>query len=360
MSLIRITKRTIKIEMNKYLKLINNQVIPKKKNGLNFISLFSGGGGLDLGFSLAGYQGLYSTDIIEYYCETIRHNFPEHIVERHDLNDLSGKHVLSQLETEVDLIIGGPPCQSFSILGNRKSTEDPRGKLVFEYARFIKEVSPKGFLFENVPGILTVNQGRDWHDLVKYFKDITGYKLSWKKLNALNYGAPQSRERIILFGFKQSEFTNWPDPIYHINGENGYLVFPSGMALEYVDNLPNHIKRIHSTEVATRYSHIKQGERCRKDHTDRIDMLKPSGTVLVGSSGGGGRPFIHPIEHRHITVREAARLQTFPDWFEFKGTGTAQYRQVGNAVAPLFAKALANSVYNHLSRVKVKHDSTIS
>lgn len=338
--------------MNKYLKLLKEQKIPKEKNGLNFISLFSGGGGLDLGFSLAGFEGLYSTDIVDYYCETIRHNFPKHIVETLDLNDLSGEHVLSKIKSRVDIIIGGPPCQSFSILGNRKSTEDPRGKLVFEYARFIKEVSPKGFLFENVPGILTVNKGKDWQELLEYFSDVTGYHLSWRKLNALNYGAPQSRERVILFGFKKSEFTNWPEPIYHLNGVNGHSVFTSGMALEKVDSLPNHIKRIHSVEVANRYSKIKQGERCQKDHTDRIDVLKPSRTVLVGSSGGGGRPFIHPIEHRHITVREAARLQSFPDWYEFKGTGTAQYRQVGNAVAPLFAKALAISVYEHLSKKK--------
>jgi DNA (cytosine-5)-methyltransferase 1 len=337
--------------MNKYLKLLNEQKIPKEKNGLNFISLFSGGGGLDLGFSLASYNGLYSTDIVGYYCQTIRHNFPKHIVENHDLNNLSGKHVLTTIKSKVDLIIGGPPCQSFSILGNRKSTEDPRGKLVFEYARFIKEISPKGFLFENVPGILTVNKGNDWQELLHYFSDVTGYHLSWRKLNALNYGAPQSRERVILFGFKKSKFTNWPEPLYHLNGVNGHSVFTSGMALEKVDGLPNHIKRIHSLEVEKRYSLIKQGERCQKDHTDRIDVMKPSRTVLVGSSGGGGRPFIHPIEHRHITVREAARLQSFPDWYEFKGTATAQYRQVGNAVPPLFAKALAISVYEHLSKM---------
>ena len=345
--------------MNKYLSLINNLKVPKTKNGLNYISLFSGGGGLDLGFSLGGFKGLYSSDIVEHYCNTIRHNFPSHIVERHDLNDLSGEHVRSLVKTPIDMIIGGPPCQSFSILGNRKSTEDPRGRLVFEYARFIKEVSPRGFLFENVPGILTVNGGDDWNELLSYFKEVTGYHLSWKKLNALNFGAPQSRERVILFGFKDEEFTNWPDPIYLLESKNGKSVHTAGMALENVENLPNHVKRIHSERVATRYSQVPQGARCRTDHTDRIDMSKPSGTVLVGSSGGGGRPFIHPIEHRHITVREAARLQSFPDWFEFQGPGTAQYRQVGNAVAPLFAKALSKSVYEHLSKVKTTDVNTL-
>ncbi|WP_321515053.1 DNA cytosine methyltransferase [Marinifilum fragile] len=334
--------------MNRYLDLLNSQRIPKKGNGLNFISLFSGGGGLDLGFSLAGFKGLYSTDIIKHFCDTIRHNFPNHIVEEHDMYELSGNYVKDKIKVDVDMIIGGPPCQSFSILGNRKSTEDSRGRLVFEYARFIKEVSPKGFLFENVPGILTVNKGKDWEDLLKFFKKETGYHLEWKKLNAVNYGAPQFRERVILFGFKEKPFNNWPELMFGLNGEAPKRVFNSGLALENVENLPNHIKRIHSDRVSTRYSKIKQGERCRVDHTDRIDESKPSGTVLVGSSGGGGRPFIHPIEHRHLTVREVARLQSFPDWYEFEGTGTSQYRQVGNAVAPLFAKRLGIAVAEHL------------
>lgn len=333
--------------MNNYLELINKQLIPKKNNGVNYISLFSGGGGLDLGFSLAGFKGLYSTDLISHFCDTIRHNFPRHIVEEHDMSELTGQYVRERVDVDIDMIIGGPPCQSFSILGNRKSTSDPRGKLVFEYARFIKEVSPKGFLFENVPGILNVNKGKDWKELLDFFKNETGYHLEWRKLNAVNFGAPQYRERVILFGFKDKPFTNWPEILYGFNGEAPNRFFKASLALEKVENLPNHIIRIHSERVAKRYSKIQPGTRCKVDHTDRIDPNKPSGTVLVGSSGGGGRPFIHPVEHRHLTVREVARLQTFPDWYEFKGTGTSQYRQVGNAVAPIFAKRLAVAVAEH-------------
>jgi DNA (cytosine-5)-methyltransferase 1 len=331
--------------MNKYLKLLNNQKIPSKKNGLNFISLFSGGGGLDLGFSLAGYEGLFSSDLIQHFCDTIKFNFPNHVVEAHDMSNLTGKHVKEVVHQPIDMIIGGPPCQSFSILGNRKSTNDPRGKLVFEYARFIKEISPRGFLFENVPGILTVNKGNDWKELLHFFSETTGYHLEWRKLNAINFGAPQYRERVILLGFKDKPF----DFTSLLEQKIAKPIHTAGLALEALEETPNHVKRIHSNRVFERYSKILPGERCRTDHTDRLHPDKPSGTVLVGSSGGGGRPFIHPVEHRHLTVREVARLQTFPDWFEFKGPGTAQYRQVGNAVPPIFAKAIAEAIQKHLA-----------
>lgn len=332
-------------QANSYLRLVNGLEIPQEPNGLNFVSLFSGGGGLDLGFSLAGFEGLYSTDLIDHFCNTIRTNFPSHIVEQHDMNELTGHYVHEIVGREIDFVIGGPPCQSFSILGNRKSVEDPRGQLVFEYARFISEVQPIGFLFENVPGILNVRSGKDWEALLAYFQSETGYHLSWKKLNAVHFGAPQSRERVCLVGMRDIKFNNWPEPLYSTDpGSNLPTPFHSALALEEVENLDNHIKRVHSERVATRYSQIPQGGRCKVDHTDRIDPTRPSGTVLVGSSGGGGRPFIHPYEHRHLTVREVARLQSFPDWYIFEGPGTAQYRQVGNAVPPLFAKELAGAI----------------
>jgi DNA (cytosine-5)-methyltransferase 1 len=346
---LQILIKRIFFKMNEYLKLINNQKIPTKNNGFNYISLFSGGGGLDLGFALAGFKGLFSTDVIQHFCETLKFNFPTHIVETYDMNNLTGEYVRSLVNGPIDMIIGGPPCQSFSILGNRQSTVDSRGKLVYEYARFIKEISPKGFLFENVPGILTVNKGRDWKELLEFFKDTTGYHLQWRKLNAVNYGAPQYRERVILLGFKDKNFDFGPleEENLFINGGQGY--FPSGLAMEGVESLENHNIRIHSERVYDRYRQLLPGERCKVDHTDRINPEKPSGTVLVGSSGGGGRPFIHPYEHRHLTVREVARLQSFPDWYVFKGPATAQYRQVGNAVPPLFAKRLGQAIYNHLN-----------
>ncbi len=341
---------------NEYLSELSSLVPPKKKNGLGYVSVFSGGGGLDLGFAAEGFTPLYSSDVVPVFCETISANLPGHLVEASDISTLSGHELKTRIERNVDVVIGGPPCQSFSILGSRKATDDPRGKLVFEYARFIREIAPKAFLFENVPGLLTVNKGSDWNQLLAFFQEEIGYHIHWKKLNAVSYGVPQYRQRVIAIGFaNESEYANfnWPEIEFADEAEglrSPNLRYPrvASLALEDVAGLPNHILRLHGERVVERYSSIPQGSRDRKDHTDRIDASRPSGTVLVGSGAGGGRPFIHPTEHRHITVREAARLQSFPDWWKFMGGPTAAYRQVGNAVPPIMAKAIARSISQSL------------
>ncbi len=344
---------------NDFLTDLNTLKAPTKKNGLGYVSVFCGGGGLDLGFVSAGYSPLYSSDVVQHYCDTIHKNLPGHIVEARDITDLSGDEVLRRVKKSVDVVIGGPPCQSFSILGDRKSTNDPRGKLAFEYARFISEIRPQAFLFENVPGILTVNKGADWKTLLAFFAEQTGYHIGWTKLNSVRYGVPQIRNRIVAIGFRDidaAERFAWPFPTHYENIERPELnTLPprsASMAFDNIDSTtPNHILRVHCERVSTRYSTVPPGGRDRKDHTDRVHPDKPSGTVLVGSGAGGGRPFIHPSEHRHITVREAARLQSFPDWWEFSGGPTAAYRQVGNAVPPMMARAIAKAIEQAL-----KHD----
>lgn len=334
-----------------YLNLLRSMVVPRVKLPYRYASLFCGGGGLDLGFALAGFCPAYSSDLVPQYVDTIRQNLPGHHVEAQDVSTLSGKRLLESAGGQVDVLIGGPPCQSFSILGSRGSTQDPRGQLVYDYARLIRDVQPRAFLLENVPGIMTVNRGEDWRNLLEYFAAETGFFLLPGKLNAADYGAPQIRQRVFLLGFREEAARSafeWPIKTHA--DENEYLKLGlnpyrhASEALSAVDNLPNHVLRVHCDRVRNRYSLIEQGGRDRKDHTDRIHPDRPSGTVLVGSGAGGGRPFIHPHEHRHITVREAARLQTFPDWWVFAGGPTAAYRQVGNAVPPLMARAVALSV----------------
>lgn len=340
---------------NEYLHELDSLIVPKRGNGMGYVSVFCGGGGLDLGFATAGFKPLFSSDVIPTYCDTIRTNLVGHLSEAHDITSLSGRDVVDRVQSEVDVVIGGPPCQSFSILGARKSTSDPRGQLVYEYARFIKEIDPQAFLFENVPGILTINKGRDWDELLKFFEAETGYHVQWTKLNAVWFGAPQYRQRVIAIGFKSKRHFDkfrWPQRIYsesYSQPELGKLPpRQAGLAFDDVDNLPNHIIREHCERVRLRYSQVLPGDRDRKDHTDRVHLERPSGTVLVGSGAGGGRPFIHPVLHRHITVREAARLQSFPDWWQFSGGVTAAYRQVGNAVPPLMAKAIAHQIQEAL------------
>lgn len=331
---------------NDYIDLIDAELSrPFTSNGLRFASVFCGGGGLDLGFASAGFSPAFSSDLVEACCQTIRKNLPGHVAEAHDLMKLSGAYVTDKCGP-IDVVIGGPPCQSFSILGSRGSFEDPRGQLALDYARFINEVSPRAFVFENVVGLTTVNKGADWAALIKHFEDTLGFHITFSRLEASEFGPAQRRRRIVMVGFKDKadmERFQFPKRAFDVP-------FHSRLAMEHVDGLPNHNKRPHSLRVAARYAAVTPGERCRTDRTDRVHPDMPSGTVLVGSGKGGGRPFIHPWEARHITTREAARLQSFPDWWKFEGTLTAAYRQVGNAVPPLMAKAVAKSVAASLLR----------
>lgn len=344
-------------ESNPFLSIMRSLPTPERMpNTFNAISLFCGGGGLDLGLSLAGFHVCYASDIEPMLCQNIQYNFSDCVVEAKDIHEVNGKNLLSLVHhKDIDLIAGGPPCQSFSILGQRNSLNDPRGQLVYEFARIIQEVQPRAFIFENVPGLLSVNKGQDWKDLLDYYEQTTQYKLYWKVLNSANYGVPQIRKRIFVVGFRshETEFA-FPEPQFREPTHNLWDIslpswIPAKYALEKVDGVANHRIRPHGETVRNRYLVVPPGGRDRVDHTDRIHPEKPSGTVLVGSRAGGGRPHIHPFEPRHITVREAARLQSFPDWYVFQATETWQYRAVGNAVPPLLAKAVGESVAKALN-----------
>jgi DNA (cytosine-5)-methyltransferase 1 len=327
----------------------------------NLISLFCGGGGLDLGLNFAGFGTKVASDVAPAFVDSVVHNLSHAKACKEDALELT-KEKLCELAgtTKIDLVAAGPPCQSFSVLGRRGALADPRGKLALKYFDLIAAIRPKAFLFENVPGLLSVNKGEDWQTLVAYAKHKTKYFLHSARLNAASFGIPQFRERIILVGLRQEvkfEFPTVPtgpkaDEIIASLANRNDTGIPSSWGLESVEGLPNHDIREHGPKVRARYMKVAPGDRDRTDHTDRIDPMKPSGTVLVGSGGGGGRPHIHPTEPRVITVREAARLQSFPDWYEFQGTNTAQYRQVGNAVPPLLAYEVGKKIAEALGRFK--------
>lgn len=317
-------------------------------SGKQVIGVFSGGGGLDLGFAAAGFDIVMSSDVVPEYCSTLSNNLPKHAAELIDISKFDFGLAKEKIgRGGLSGIIGGPPCQSFSILGDRGSVDDPRGALVFNYISMIKKLQPDFFLFENVPGLRTINGGKDWHDIQAAFSKKTGYRLFSGSLNSVKFGVPQKRERLFVIGFRDKSLNfEWPIPTHGTGDLFGGLL-PEVTVADAFANLRgtlNNEKREHGPRVSLRYSKIAPGERDRVDHTDRIELYKPSGVVLVGSGGGGGRPFIHPTQHRHITVREAARLQSFPDWWVFSGGTTKQYRQVGNAVPPLLVKAIARSI----------------
>jgi DNA (cytosine-5)-methyltransferase 1 len=336
------------VGQNAYLKRLL-RFTPKllNKPRYNLISLFCGGGGLDLGLGFAGFETLVASDLIPHFVETVSQNLPHAKAYPADALHLTKDTLCELAGTErIDLIAAGPPCQSFSILGRRHALGDPRGQLALKYFDLVAAIRPRGFLFENVPGILSTNKGQDWQHLLTHIGSVLPeYRIFAGRLNAVNFGIPQFRERVIVVGLRGTDSFTFPETPSGPGAEELAQVLanpeiegaPACWALESVLGLPNHDIRIHGTRVRGRYERIKPGERDRTDHTDRIDPIRPSGTVLVGSSAGGGRPHIHPYEPRVITVREAARLQSFPDWYVFHGPGTAQYRQIGNAVPPLLA-----------------------
>lgn len=327
----------------------------------NLISLFCGGGGLDLGLNFAGFGTLVASDVAPAFVDSVVQNLPHAKPCKADALELTKEKLCELAGTaKIDLVAAGPPCQSFSILGRRGALADPRGKLALKYFDLIAAIRPKAFLFENVPGLLSVNDGEDWRTLIDYAKGKTNYFLHSARLNAVSFGIPQVRERVILVGLRQDvkfEFPTLPtgpkakEIIASLANRNGDGI-PSAWALDSVAGLANHDIREHGPKVKARYMKVAPGERDKTDHTDRIDPLKPSGTVLVGSGGGGGRPHIHPTEPRVVTVREAARLQSFPDWYVFQGGSTAQYRQVGNAVPPLLAYEVGKEIAEALNRFK--------
>lgn len=335
---------------------------------LKMVSLFSGGGGLDLGLEAVGFQSLFVSDIDEHSCKTLvagkkeaqKRGKPflrEAIIQQADISNLSGQSILQRAGLkpgEVDLLAGGPPCQAYSVFGQRKGLEDPRGKLSFEYLRLLSEIRPKAFIFENVYGLLTIDKGRIFEELCQQLsnpKKGLKYELSVFRLNARDFGVPQHRDRVFIIG---SQSGRKVQNISALTGDESDLAFRTvGDALRGLppmghESVSNHTGRKHSQRIIDRYSGMSAGERDKHTRINKLDPSKPSFTIIVGSDAGGGKGHIHPKEPREVTPRESARIQTFPDWWAFSGTSRHPIRQVGNAVPPLLAAAIGNEIRKDL------------
>lgn len=341
---------------------------------INTVGLFSGGGGLDLGVSAAGFNTVFSSDIDSYSCKTLEQNqgkksyIKKHAVLCEDIRNLNYKTIKNEVRNcDIDFIIGGPPCQAFSIFGKRKGLDDPRGDLVFEYARIIKELEPEAFLFENVAGLKTIHDGSLYTELFEILSLNGKYAISAHEYELADFGIPQFRRRVFFIGARagksvpQMETTHTPpNSIY--NAHRPFNTVASVLAdlpkpiIEWKGNayLNGHVGRKHSERIIQRYSSLSFGERDSKTRINKLNPNKPSFTIVVGSDAGGGKGHVHPFEPREVTPRESARIQTFPDWWEFFGTGRHIIRQVGNAVPPLFASILAGHVAKELFGVQQK------
>ncbi len=323
---------------------------------LKYIDLFSGAGGFSLGFDKSGFHNVFSVEIQNDFCETYETNFPTHTLLKKDIAKVTKEEIekLTKLN-EIDVIIGGPPCQGFSIAGNigRKFIDDPRNKLFQEFVRVVGIVNPKYFVMENVARLYTHNKHKTKEEIIKDFNQL-GYQVECKILNSADYGVPQIRKRVIFIGSRISDKISFPKTSHTIYNtvQNALEDLPT---LKSGDNssLINHKAMNHTEQMLHKMSFIKDGgdrsdipKNVRPKSGDvrkyiKYNSDKPSVTVT-----GDMRKIFHYSQNRALTVRELARLQTFPDNFEFKSSSIAQQQQVGNAVPPLMAEAIANNIKN--------------
>ncbi len=333
----------------------------------SFIDLFSGAGGLLRGFMNAGFSPVFSVEMWKPAIETHKLNYPTVDVITRDIREI-GNEEIKQYSGKVDVIIGGPPCQGFSTIGKRL-VKDPRNELVFEFIRFVNVIQPKAFLMENVKGLLSSDGGKTKAAIVEEFKSI-GYTVVSTVLCAADYGVPQLRNRVFFLGLRNDCGVTPSFPKACCAKDNYATVGNAIMDLVGKENkVPNHIPMKHNKTVEARIAFIREGEGIPSDglpdelsHGSRRDYVKneiknfshvyrrlsrnsPSTTMVPGHNAFP----LHPPENRSLTVREAARLQTFPDDVVFCGTRQDQCIQVGNAVPIKLAEALAHHISSLLS-----------
>jgi DNA (cytosine-5)-methyltransferase 1 len=321
---------------------------------------------MDLGFRAAGYDVVCAIEIEQWACDTLRLNHrgmhvmgpPTH---PGDIKQVTPKLIQAfcgSSSAEFDVVTGGPPCQPFSQASTQRFLKsDPRfkrrgfeddlkGTLLFDFVRLVTSLRPRVFVLENVPGLLSVDGGVQFELALTTLKGH-GYSISEPAvLDAANYGVPQHRNRLIIWGSLKVDRPSLPTPTH--GPANGLFLKPYTTVAHALVNmpqsLPNHVTRDHQDESIVRYRNLKFGERDKLGRTDRLNVFRPSKTVIAGGMHGGGRSHLHPFIARTLSVRESARLQTFPDDYVFEGSIARQFTQVGNAVPPLLAEHLARHI----------------
>lgn len=323
--------------------------------GPSVMSLFSGCGGMDLGFEKAGFKIVWANDIDHWACETYRQNFKTPIcegdIENIDFNNLK----------DIDVVIGGFPCQDFSVLSKRKGINAKRGNLYKNFIRAVSNVKPKIFIAENVKGILSANKGNAIKIIIKDFSDL-GYNVHHKLYKFVEYGVPQTRERVLIIGIRKDlNFIYIPPEPTH-KGENYITVKEAFEGVEKVKHNQDYPEPAERTKMII--SLIPEGKNYKEIPKNspyyvkglmsgiykRVHRDKPSPTIIA--NGGGGTWGYHYSENRPLTNRERARLQTFPDDFIFKGTTALVRKQIGNAVPPKGIYPIAKQIYKFFEREK--------
>lgn len=349
---------------------------------MKFIDLFCGCGGLSEGFRLAGFECVAGIDNNAAAIKTYKRNFPEAKALCRDLLSVDSEQIIQEFGDlkDVDVIIGGPPCQGFSSANRYKNEKaDPRNKLFFQFVKFVDIAKPKAILIENVRGIITSDNGYAKDRIYEIFQE-RGYKVTHQVLDASDYGVPQKRLRnffVIVhdesFNFdtveKSEKKTTVKEAIgelYSLNepGHEGTkLAYPSEAKSDYQkylrigsDGLLNHDVRYPAEQVQERISYVPQGGNWKdvpsnlwptdrnNRHSSAYKRLSENDVSCTIDTGNNHSNYFHPLYNRLPTVREAARLQSFPDSFIFEGNRSEQYRQVGNAVPPMLARQIALAI----------------
>tara|TARA_R110001583_G_scaffold195445_1_gene373719 strand:+ start:4955 stop:6199 length:1245 start_codon:yes stop_codon:yes gene_type:complete len=342
--------------------------IPNRRYTL--VELFAGGGGLALGMEQAGFESVLLNEMDKHACNTLKHNRPDWNVVQGDIADIN----FTTIEQDVDVLTGGFPCQAFSYAGKSLGFEDTRGTLFFEMARAIKETQPKIFLAENVRALLTHEDGRTLEVIKNVISELGYVLVEPKVLKAIFYKVPQKRERLILVGVRKDIYDKtkstfkWPSPYKRIltvadalkKGELFDSDVPESAGQDYPKRKAEIMAQVPQGGYWRDLSDELQREYMQKSYflgggktgmARRLSMEEPSLT-LTTSPAQKQTERCHPIENRPLQCKEYARIQTFPDNWEFQGPLTAVYKQIGNAVPVNLAAALGRSLVRFLNELE--------
>jgi DNA (cytosine-5)-methyltransferase 1 len=337
--------------------------LPDARRNVPAISFFAGAGGMDLGLSKAGFQTIAAVENEPLFCQTLRKNHPSltvigpptHAGDMHQRDAIIQRLEATGVVPGFDgLFHGGPPCQPFSIAANqrfaksgpnfkRTGFESPKGSLLSDFIRVAIHFKPLCLVVENVPGLMDIDGGTQLQETYAALESAGYWLAEPLLLNARGYGVPQDRKRLFVVAWRSlGAALPTPAPRPVISVERAFKV--------PLNHLPDHVTRDHKAESLLRYIELAYGERDKLGRVDRLHPDRPSKTVIAGGLHGGGRSHLHPFIPRTLSPRECARLQTFPDDYEFSGSAARQFTQIGNAVPPLLAFEIGRAIMRGIFR----------
>jgi len=350
------------------------------------IDLFSGAGGTAVGFHQAGFKIAGAIDIDLMATKTYEHNLGVKPVVA-DLLELPPQNLLKLFDLkpkELDVLVGCPPCQGFTRMRSSKGEDDERNSLVLRYLEFVDVLRPKFVVFENVPGIIRTKHGKEFFKALENGLDKLDYTIRSEEIDAADFGVPQHRKRVVLIGSRDSKDVPYPKPTHASpNSEEVRLgkkkrwktvgdalgELPAIESGQSHEEIPNHVARRMGDRVSSFIKMVPKDGGSRKDvdyeywlpchkkknsgHQDvygRLSLDKPAGVMTSGCTNVSKGRFVHPTQDRGISFREAAELQSFPSGFLFHGNMAQVDRQIGNAVPPKLAKAIAIELRKAIER----------